>query len=857
MKFPILLLATMLVAVFYLQFDITTAQEDDRHPFVELHFSPSAIQPGVAKYSIGYVSVLNSDGQPILAPEDLEISLVSKNSSIASVPSTVVIPQNEGYAKFDITIGELEGETEISAIYQDQIYPQKFRVGGINVEVPLAVDLEIAIPTQEMHVGTEIPMSVFLNNQGTILQAPKDIKVSLEYDHTLLNLENNVIIIEKGNYYATNTITALEKPGSAFIKATTESPLLDTFKNITLTSTYPSKLQVNVFPEHVIKQKDREIDIFVSLLDDNDFPTVATKDVKLELFSNVDPLDDELEKEFQTRSAVIKRGEWGFYYRQDNILFQDVSKRNFVGALAPGYGLAQGPFEVVEELDNKNIRAENQTVRVYQLPLMPPDSTAIVVYQISAIKGDDDDQTVIEDMIEDGDLEEHPFDDDDVYEEFDLYPILPDFDAFNSDDKTGRVVSSNSDIVKVINPGIMSGKSSYATAIIKSGTINGDVTISAAIKGIGSGSNVTLVANLLSQDKTMIFSPAGDGKIVFNSEGLSDLYIVALDSSGQPTSSKNNLEYLVEPINTVAEIKPEDTFSKMRIKSSSFVKQLEIGNATITVNPVGADIQQSLTKTSSFEIAPSSSTVKIILPFDTIVANQQVHPLGIVQLVDFFGNPVIVTNDLKVELNSNNTQMATVPPNVTIQAGNSFVEFPITTFGNAGNTTISSTARGLFGSTLELKQTQFIKNLSIFPVYQEGALQVNQAAEVQIFVDDQNTASVNDALLVLTPDQNSTVFPQTINTDENGEANVLFTPSAGPTASLTIHASKFGYIDDETTITFDTVGFVVEEKTLFGIPPWMLYIAIAGAVGGIAVVLLRILRKPKELTEEEAAEEEI
>jgi len=37
----------------------------------------------------------------------------------------------------------------------------------------------------------------------------------------------------------------------------------------------------------------------------------------------------------------------------------------------------------------------------------------------------------------------------------------------------------------------------------------------------------------------------------------------------------------------------------------------------------------------------------------------------------------------------------------------------------------------------------------------------------------------------------------------------------------------------------------------------VLYVAIAGAIGGIAVVVLRILRKPKELTEEEAAEEEI
>lgn len=849
-----MLLVFVLITIVSLQL-IVMAAEDDRI-LVEVSFSPSAVQAGMAKHSVGYVRVLNPDGNQILAPADLELNLVSKNPDIASVPSTVTIPQNEGYAKFDVTVGDLEGETEISVMYLDEQYTQRFRVGGINVEVPLEVDLDILLPTQTMRVGTEIPLSVFLNNNGTILQAPKDIDVDLEYDDSIINLGSDKLTIGKGNYYATTTLRALEKVGSAFIKATTETPQLDTFKNVTLSSALPSKLQVNVFPEHVVQLKDREIDIFVSLLDENDNPIVATEDVKIDLFSNLNSLDDKLEEEFEVINAVIKRGQWGFYHKQENILFQDVSKRNFVGALAPGYGLAEGLFEVVEELDESDPRAENQTIRVYQLPKMPPDSTAIVVYQPAAVKGDDDDQTAMDALIESGDIDAHQFDDDDVYEEGDLYPIMPDFDDFDADERMGKVVSSNDDVVKVIDPGKMSGKSTYGTAIIKSGTINGDASISAGVKGIGSGSNTTSVVNPLSHTNTMIFSPAGGDKIVFNSEGLSDLYIVALDSSGNPTTSKVGLQYLIEPINELVTIEPKDAFSKIQIKSGSFVRELEIGNSTIKANPVGIDIASGLDKTTAFEIAPSSSSVKILLPFDTMAANNQVHQIGAVQLVDFFGNPVVVTNDLKVALVSNNTAVAAVPTSVTIPTGNSFVEFPVTTLGNEGITVINATARGLVGSETELKQIRVIKELNIFPVYPDAALQVNQATELQIFVDDENTASVKDAVLTFTTDQNSTVFPQTISTNENGEVNVLFTPKSGPTASLTVHASKFGYVDDETTIAFDIAGFV-EEKTLFGIPPWMLYVAIAGAVGGIAVVAIRLLRKPKQMTEEEAENEEI
>ena len=52
------------------------AQEDEfENIFLRLEFSPSVVETGTAEHSIGYVQVVDSEGSPVLAPEDLAIEL--------------------------------------------------------------------------------------------------------------------------------------------------------------------------------------------------------------------------------------------------------------------------------------------------------------------------------------------------------------------------------------------------------------------------------------------------------------------------------------------------------------------------------------------------------------------------------------------------------------------------------------------------------------------------------------------------------------------------------------------------------------------------------------------------------------
>lgn len=861
-----IVISILIIALFSIginQIVPTLSQEDEtiQNVLFDLNFSPPSVEAGVNTYSIGYINIISEIGSPSLLPDDITVKLVSKNPSLVAVPSEVVVPKNNDYAKFDISVGDLEGKTEIIAMYGNYNKTKSFRVGGTSVEVPLATELQIDLPATKMHVGTTMPLSVFLHNNGTIVQAPKDIVVFFAYENSIIKLTSDIITIKKGDYYATTEIKSLEKTGNAFITVITQEPPLTTVKSLTVSSSLPSKLKVDVLPSRVIEKSDRTIDLFVSLLDSDNNPVVANKDIPLELFSNLASLDQDLDDDFEIKSPIIKQGQWGFYHRVDNTLFQENTDQNFVGAISSGYGSAQGFFKVVDELDPDNELAENKTIGVTVISPMPPDTIAPIVYQIFAKKGTDDDISNIEDKIRDGVIDPHPFypeaapagvEETDF--EFSHWPLRLDFEDFNDQELKGRFASSDTNIVEIIDGGKMSPKRSFATAFIKSGpTKEGAATISVAVKGIGSGQSTTTVYNPLAPQETKIYSPAGQDRIVFNNEGISELYLITLDSQQRPTLNKEKIQYLLEPLNQLIELDSGLGFTKIQLQSSSFAKSLLAGTANITVSPIGADVNTDLKENKLLQIAPSSSITTIFLPTSNVVVGEKTHPFGIVQLVDFFGNPVPVSKDLKVGLVSNNLELATVPTIVTLSAGKSFIEFPITIAEGEGSVGITATSQGFFDSNATLNVVPFTKELIITPP--AGPVKFQQPSELVFYVDDNYGETVEDAQVTIKA-QNVTIFPQTLSTNEFGEGKILVTPHIGPTIELTIEASKNGYVDATSTADLAVDGYVVEQKKsiLFGVAPWVLYVAIGGLVGGVGVVVMMIMRKPKPKLEEEEEE---
>lgn len=698
---------------------------------LDLNFATSVVEAGAATYPIGYVRLVsNSTGEPVLAPSNIEIELLSGDASIAFVPSRVMIPAGSDYARFEVEVSDLAGETEISALYGDQLVSRSFKVVDA-VSLVENVDLVINLASDKMQVASAMPFSVYLANSGNILQAPQDIAVELDYESPLVRLDPGSLVIKKGSYYATGTIKTLEKSGNAFIKATSDAgvdgQLLTTVTNVEISQTQPVSLKVYVFPDKV-GLNENTIDIFVGVLDAAGQPTLAAEDIELDLFSSAYQLTG-----ITDVPAVIKKGEFGFYTRQYMNFYHSQSVT--IGASTSGLGADTASFEVMEDsMDPTHPKALDKALKVFTVENMPSDAGAVAVYQLNAVEHDyddcvDEDGTVVEGatlgsggsedesselncvdvngngMIDSGDW--HPIDE---LEEDELYPLEL-ISLFSQGQGNLNIVSGDNLAARVVDSGVITSGSSYGKAVISSGRQADNVDISVSLAGIAVGSNTMTVVGGLNPTQTKIFSPAGnasDGnyRVLFDRDGFTHLFFITLDSAGRPSNSEQGVKYLVKPVNELTEIDPGTSFASLRVEIDSFKADDVVAENTveeISAVPVGVNSDSALETTSDMHLLFHTGTAsQVLLPFDSAVAFSKAHQIGVVQLRDVSGNPVLASDDVAVRLTSSSLSSVLPASAVTIPKGKSFAGFDVATFGRADNFTIYATADGLQSSSAVL-----------------------------------------------------------------------------------------------------------------------------------------------------------
>jgi hypothetical protein len=691
---------------------------------VDLNFAPSAVESGMATHSIGYVNLISSStGKPVLAPSNLEVELRSGDASIAFVPSRVTIPAGTDYARFEIEVSDFAGQTEISALYGNQVVTKTFKVVDA-VNLIENVDIVINLASDKMQVASEMPFSVYIENGGNILQAPQDIKVDLDYESSLVQPSSDSLVIKKGSYYATGTVKTLEKSGNAFIKATSDidGRLLTTVTNVEISQTQPISLKVYVFPEKV-GLNENTIDIFVGVLDASGQPTLAAEDIHLELFSSAYQLTG-----IDDFPAIIKKGEFGFYTRQYMNFYgaQDV----IIGASASGLGAGTATFEVLEDsLGPTHRKALDKTLALFTIDNMPSDAQSIAVYQLSTIENDDDDCVLSDGTLASGaSLDEnselecvdvngdgvldigdwHPIDE---LSEGELYPIES-ASIYSSSQGNLNIVSSDNLAARASNTGTIAAGSSYGTATISSGRQANNVEISVSLSNFAVGSNTMTIVGGLNPTQTKIFSPGGiasDGnfRVLFDRNGFTDLFFVTLDSTGRPSNSEQGIKYLIKPINELVEINPGTNFAELRVAVDSFKADDLIAEnkiEQISAVPVGVNSNPALNTASSMHLLfHTGTTIKVMLPIDSTVAFSKAHPIGVVQLGDDSGNPVLAPDDVAVRLSSSSPLSVLSESIVTIPKGRSFANFDVTTFGRADNFTIYAAADGLQASSVKFE----------------------------------------------------------------------------------------------------------------------------------------------------------
>jgi hypothetical protein len=855
LTFVLFLIAILLPANIIPAYSQTNSNNLENY-LVKISLSPSNVDELNSMHSVGYVNLVNKNGMAVKAPQDIAIGLESDDPSIASVPPVVTIPRDHNYAIFDIKTGDKNGETIISSLFNDKIDYKTFHVGGIDDSMPDDVSLKINLPTHNMHVNSEMPFSVFLQrNDGEIIRAPYDIEINLDYENSLLFTNVDELVIKKGTYYAWGIINTHNQIGNGFLRASFDRLGINVAENIEITSSLPASLVIDVFPKQISADVVRTIDVFVSLQDSEGLPAVTPKDIKLKLFSDDDRVGKKLDERMEQTEVEIKKGEFGYYFQEKINLSGYEGKKILMGASAEDLGIAMGEFKAVRPLNFDDPLAENKTLNIFVSNQMPSNTTAVMVYQISAkAPGNECEEGENESgeavcQVEEGE-EKHPIE---LLEKGELYPVQTN-ENFNADGLLQKVniISNDNSLIAIKNPGSIGSSSSYGTAIISSGERTGTVTLAATLKGVGAGTNETEVVDVFRHVDTMIFSPTGSEKIVVDKNGYFDLFLIALDGKQRPKILDADAKYILNPVNEVLEIKENHSFANSNFLSDSF-NVIEGDPIQVSAIPIGVDAELELEANSIFD-SQVSSKIEIMIPFDNLDANAEVPYNGIVQLKDLLGNPSDASKDLRINLSLEGAKIIDIPEQITISKGSSYATFPISSNGENGDTNIMASIKGVIGSQTKISTTSNESKLKIFAEGIENPLDVGKPAELTVFVDDENAQSVPGAIIKFVTEPGVVVSPESTRTDETGSVKVDVTANEGKSFSIEVLASASGYSDGKQSFDY-TVSGSSSDALQLGLPDWVIYVGIAAMVG-IAAVVVVFLKKPKASSEDEDEEYE-
>lgn len=812
---------------------LISAQQENANLILRIAINPSNIEQTENTHKIGYVWLENRAGNPISLQRETVINLESDNPEIASVFDTVTIPANSQYSTFEIKTHNTKGEAKIFASYNEQLDFDIITVGDKDVDIENDLRLVINLPTSEMNVNSQMPFSFYLQNlEGEITQAPFDIPVTIEYEQSLISVVSTDLTIKKGNSYVWGTISTKDKVGNAFIRASSDKIGFDEAKEIKISSSLPASLTVNIFPEKVPATLKRDLDVIVSLVDSDGLPTLAQEDIKVEFFSDDVSINNQIDRKIKEESlnGLIRKGEFSYHFTQRLDFFKE-NQTITIGASTKGLGVSTDTFETVKPITTNNPIAENKTMTVFTLGMIPTKAQTIAVYQVGMLVDEEKDKETIESTITE-----------ETKKVFFPLIINENYESSGSESKI-NIISSNDLLLKVKEAGQITAASSYGAATIETGQETGQVYLSSTIKGIGSSSTMTEIINTLKQDKTMLFSPTGADSILFDNNGRFDFFVISLDTKERPTQVENEIRYLITPINEIVTIQKADTFAHVNFQGNAIQSENE-DVMEINAVPIGESADVRLEAKNTFTKEP---TAKLAINTPQIVMNQNGDYSGVIQVVDFHDNPVLLNSDLRVKLASSEIGMLEMPESIIIPAGRSYAEFPISTTDKVGPVKILANGKGIVESESEIEVKTLATKLKISFGSVIEPVVLEEPTELKIYVDDESQNGVSGATIkVISSD--SAITPNVITTDAQGIATVQFNAQKAPKIALEILASAEGYSEDTKTVEFTVDGTVENVRT--ELPPWIIYAAIGGVVaigGGIFAFLL----KPKKIQDED------
>ena len=901
-----------------------SAQNLDRVNFtLHLSLTPSQVLDDSQSHSIGYIYILNKNGVSVSSNSDVDIMLTSDDPTVASVPEKITFPADAYYAKFDVTTGEI-GQTTITALLNDQLGFADIRVGADKSTLPDNLSLELNLPTDKMHVNSEMPFSVFLKTpdelderdrvvtEGTVIRAPYDIEIILDYEKSLAIPNDDRLTIKAGDYYAWGTITTQDKVGNTFLRAIQADTQLDTAKSIEISSTLPAALSMNIYPYLVPAEIRRTIDIFVTVVDSEGEPTVASEDIPLKFFSNnQDYVGEDLDDTMEELNMYIEAGEFGYHFRQTLDLIGLVSNDLMIGVSSSGLGTAIDRFQTVGESisvedkrvsdisilsGDKTIKAtDRKAVQLFGPLKIPSNSTALFAYQISIEENDDDDtdteeededfeQVNIDDLIEQQ-LEEEETRREGVNPQ-DIAGVGDIDEDVGTDTGTGSGEDDVNDDVIIYNIDYIEEGNLYPIQANEDMRGTGYIQLLDVISEDNSRATVIDPGNIgpsYSYGVAVIESTQKSGEFLISANikgigsgsyrtevvnSLEQKQIMAFSPTGEDSILINrdgSFDLFLVALDGSDRPKVLDSDKKYLVTPTNGIVDIEKNSTFGTTRLQSESFSLEDGGSVVLRVAPIGEDADLELDSTTIFMTQLsakinvLFPLenlditkdehvGVIQMVDLQGNPIESFRDIKTKISSSDEDIFKSIADATIKKGESYAEFPIKTKDLLGSSMISTSARGVVGTETEITTSTSSSSLYIFTSGLVEPMPRGQEIQVKIFVDDALADSVAGATVRITPDENATTTVDVVRTAADGSATFGLVALNGPQISLDFDASAPGYKDGSKTLA---ILVDVPEGSLAEInAEWIVYLIIGG-IAVVAVVIGLFLKKSKEVIDEE------
>ena len=738
-----LVLVTVLALVLVLTFTIPNVFADD-----SLSFGIRIIPDKIIENSEGVMQVYALKNSHIFFPAKInDLTVTSSDSSVIKI---LDIKQDNNY------VASIKFKTLNSKTVNINIIAPGFST----YQFPITVYQNVHVPTQLLLKATPSTFSITKPTSGYIsaeladkngfpVSAPYDIPIKLtSSDDRIINLKNNSLIINKGEYYTVEGFDVKEK-GDVVIHASSTS-VQSSDITVSIKDAVDSPIiKLYVYPNKINSLATSYGYAIAQIQDASGNPMVAKEDIPVTLritnSTSVETINTSGQNPVVESNdpLIIKKGTyWG--------LTKIVVAAGINGTYTAGFSVAN--YQISNPAPQFSIQyngvMDDKTAKLDMLPILTTGNRELI-----------------------GILH---------LEDANSNPILA------SKNLKIKIDSSNENALSIDDTAIIQGSGVMPVYGKVSNTKYDNLKLNVITEPI---QNTTPIVTEPTVSSTKMMVEPAIQKILSNTDFPLAMYMTK--NNGAMINFPENTNSSTAQSTTSFKIDSE-TISKDQPIALMNVKSLDTGSNDLTVK--AGDYSAASTINT---LTPDKTTMHIVysdpLPSDSI-------NIFVIQLLDSQQQPLIVDHDTEIKFISNNSTVLKMPEKVVIKKGDYYAIF-------SAQTSQPGVVRGTALSP-NLPLSEFVVNVEdIRPQISISApdnVRNNTAFDVMVHVNDHNMTPLQDMNLNWSAEGATMQFMDS-KTDRNGTAHAVMFAQSSDRIDLKVSVSGGGF---EKIEKIQTIGII-------------------------------------------------